>query len=625
MSKNFRKNNVAESSFEKNYKQISESKKEILNQKYSCSICLEIIKHENPYLCYNCQKIFHNACLKHWNERKKQLNKTLSCPNCRNELPFEKWKVFINYDEIRTKDAQLLNQADKSFNSNEYIDKSMNLFQIVLNKLNIIHPKIESQINYKLKNLIEEFKYNLKCPSIDEISTVLIEELDLFEEFIASTKNDIKKEEFKNKNEINLKYMTEREGMHQIFGYQFALNNINNINLIINGKESPLVQEYYLKEGENNITLCIKNKLTNLSKMFDFCKTIYNIDELKYLNTEDVIDFSGMFQTTKISNIKALENWNTSKSESFKDMFFRCELLTNIKPLTNWDVSNAKNLSSLFSCCTNIVDISPIQNWNVSNCENLSNLFSCCESLSDISPIKNWNLSKVKNLHGLFSCCHRLSDISPIKNWNISKCENLGRLFNKCGNLENIISIKNWDISKCENLCSLFNECKLLADISPIKNWNVSNVKDYSYMFCLCSLIKDLKPLENWNVSKGTNFHMTFCGCGMSNLSPIKNWNVSNGKIFTYMFCDCFSLSDLKPVENWDVSNAIKFSFMFASLERLTDVSPLKNWNVSNGKDFNMMFSRCKSLKNGNVLQNWKFSKNSDFKSMFLDNASPNW
>ena len=160
MAENFRRNNVAESIFEKNYNQIPESKKEILNQKYSCSICLEIIKHENPYLCYNCQKIFHNACLKHWNERQSQLNKELSCPNCRNELPLEKWKVFVNYDEIRTKDAQLLNQADKSFNSNEYIDKSMNLFQIVLNKLNIIHPKIESQINYKLKNLIEEFKYN---------------------------------------------------------------------------------------------------------------------------------------------------------------------------------------------------------------------------------------------------------------------------------------------------------------------------------------------------------------------------------------------------------------------------------------------------------------------------------
>ena len=197
MAENFRRNNVAESIFEKNYNQIPESKKEILNQKYSCSICLEIIKHENPYLCYNCQKIFHNACLKHWNERQKRLNKELSCPNCRNELPLEKWKEFRNYDEIRTKDAQLLNQADKSFNSNEYIDKSMNLFQIVLNKLNIIHPKIETQINYKLKNLIEEFKYNLKNPSIDEISTVLIEELDLIEEFIINTKNGIQKEEEK--------------------------------------------------------------------------------------------------------------------------------------------------------------------------------------------------------------------------------------------------------------------------------------------------------------------------------------------------------------------------------------------------------------------------------------------
>ena len=42
----------------------------------------------------------------------------------------------------------------------------MNLFQIVLNKLNIIHPKIESQNNYKLNNLIEEFKYNLINPQL---------------------------------------------------------------------------------------------------------------------------------------------------------------------------------------------------------------------------------------------------------------------------------------------------------------------------------------------------------------------------------------------------------------------------------------------------------------------------
>ena len=58
MSQKFRKNNIAQSVFEKNYKQIPDSKKEILYQKYNCSICLEIIKHENPYLCYNAKKYF---------------------------------------------------------------------------------------------------------------------------------------------------------------------------------------------------------------------------------------------------------------------------------------------------------------------------------------------------------------------------------------------------------------------------------------------------------------------------------------------------------------------------------------------------------------------------------------
>ena len=65
---------------------------------------------------------------------------------------------------MRTKDAQILNQIGKNINTNEYIDKSLNLYKIILNKLNAIHPKIELQKNYKLNNLLEEFKYNLVNP-----------------------------------------------------------------------------------------------------------------------------------------------------------------------------------------------------------------------------------------------------------------------------------------------------------------------------------------------------------------------------------------------------------------------------------------------------------------------------
>ena len=167
---------IAQSVFEKNYQQLPESKKEMLNEKYNCSICYEIIKYENPFLCYVCQKIFHHACLKSWDSRQNQLGKELSCPNCRNVLPFKEWKEQINHDENRTKDAEILNQIGKSFNLDEYTDKSSSLFKLIINKLNGIHSILKFEKNYKLDNLIEEFKSKLSIPSIDEISSVIVKE-----------------------------------------------------------------------------------------------------------------------------------------------------------------------------------------------------------------------------------------------------------------------------------------------------------------------------------------------------------------------------------------------------------------------------------------------------------------
>ena len=552
-----------QSIFVKNYEELPEAKKEILNEKYSCSICFEIIKHENPFLCYECQKIFHHECLKQWDEQQEQLDQPLSCPNCRYELPLEEWKEFRNYDEVRTKDAQMLNQLGKSFSSDKYITKSMSLFNIIVNKLNTIHQKIETQKNYKLNNLIDEFRYYAVNPSIDDISTAIIEELDLLEEYFTNVKKSVQKEETIYKNEINLKYLTKKGGIKKIFGKKFVENNANNISLVINGEKSKLVEQYDLKEGENNITMCIKNTLTDLSSMFKLCKTLSNIDELKYLNTENVTNFSEMFRACKISNIKSLENWNTSKSKSFNSMFEECELITNIKPLKNWNVSKCKNFSDMFSGC-NISKIKSLEGWNVSNGINFNGIFSY-NLISDIKPLEKWDMSNATNFGSLFWGCKNLSDISPLKNWNVSNAKDLHSLFHSCKKLSDISPINNWNLSKCENISKIFSKCQKLSDISPLKNWDVSNVKDFSEIFNECLSITDIKPLENWNVSNGVNFERMFSNCGISDLKPIKNWNVSKGK---------------------------KFSSMFA---------------------------KCKALKNEKTLQNWKFSKNTDFKSMFME------
>ena len=44
--------------FSLNYNILSESKKEILDEKYGFNICNIIIKNENPLFCYRCRKYF---------------------------------------------------------------------------------------------------------------------------------------------------------------------------------------------------------------------------------------------------------------------------------------------------------------------------------------------------------------------------------------------------------------------------------------------------------------------------------------------------------------------------------------------------------------------------------------
>ena len=46
---------------------------------------------------------------------------------------------------------------------------------------------------------------------------------------------------------INLIYFTEKEGDEKIFGHKFVKNNRDNIDLIINGNKTNLIDTYNLK------------------------------------------------------------------------------------------------------------------------------------------------------------------------------------------------------------------------------------------------------------------------------------------------------------------------------------------------------------------------------------------
>ena len=76
--------------------------------------------------------------------------------------------------------------------------------------------------------------------------------------------------------------------------------NKNNVDLIINGIKNELVKEFKLEYDENKIQMIIKNKIYNLEKMFYQCEKLKSIEGLKYLDTKEISNFSGIFYGSHI-------------------------------------------------------------------------------------------------------------------------------------------------------------------------------------------------------------------------------------------------------------------------------------------------------------------------------------
>ena len=219
-------NQLQSSIFSLNYNILSESKKEILDDKYGCNICNIIIKKEKPLFCYRCQKLFHQKCLLDWDQKKKILNQELSCPNCNKKLPISQWEKKLDFEDERMNEANLLdkvinNELNKKindkinkmkFNQLEEFKKEKNhiykkyndlmnisklflkSFKEILVKINEINSLINKSIDIKLEYLYN----NISLESIETLYKSIINQLNII-------KNEIKKIKKNNNNETNKK------------------------------------------------------------------------------------------------------------------------------------------------------------------------------------------------------------------------------------------------------------------------------------------------------------------------------------------------------------------------------------------------------------------------------------
>ena len=263
---------------------------------------------------------------------------------------------------------------------------------------------------------------------------------------------------------------------------------------------------------------CNTSNTKKMSRMFKNTTSLSNISMLANWDTSNVTSFYRMFDNDSkgsLTDISALSSWDTSKVTDMSYMFRR-QLVASAAPMANWDVSNVKYIVALFMCNYTLSNISAMNNWHLDSIVDIRQVFSECLSLSNISPLANWDISNCTSLHGVFKTCISLSDLTPIANWNTSKVTDMHLFLS--------FDMGHVDADYVDN-----NAYMIVSDLSPLSNWDTSKVTNMQSIFVKCANLTNLNALANWNTSSVTNVSYAFNACsGLTNASGINNWNLRN-------------------------------------------------------------------------------------------------
>ena len=134
--------------------------------------------------------------------------------------------------------------------------------------------------------------------------------------------------------EINIIYNIKENDKIKIFGKDFVKNNINNCQMVIEGKEYKLSESFNIKDyNKDKLTVILKgiNNITDMSHMFRWCNSL--------------------------SSLPDISKWNTSNVNNMSEMFYYCKSLSSLPDISKWNTSNVNNMSSMFYECSSLLSL----------------------------------------------------------------------------------------------------------------------------------------------------------------------------------------------------------------------------------------------------------------------------
>ena len=282
------------------------------------------------------------------------------------------------------------------------------------------------------------------------------------------------------------------------------------------------------------------SNVTDMSGLFWYSQKLKTVD-LSSFNTSKVTDMSSMFGVTSLTSFD-FSNFDTSHVTDMSSMFYECEKLITLD-LTKLVTDNVENMSGMFSWCKNLESIN-LSGFNTSNCTNFYGMFNSCYALKTLD-VTMFDTSKATTMGGMFAGCRSLTSLDitnfvtsnvttfgstfnsdtqysgsgmfegcskltslDLTNFDTSKATSMGAMFDGCSSLT-YLNLSSFDTSKVINMGDMFNSCKSLTTID-ISNFDFSKVRYVTRMFMFCDNLETIIVGDKFTTSNITNHSSVF-------------------------------------------------------------------------------------------------------------------
>ena len=384
---------------------------------------------------------------------------------------------------------------------------------------------------------------------------------------------------------------------------------------------------------------------TSCCKWFFGCTDLTTIEGIEYLNTENVIEMSGMFCGCKALTMLDVSKFDTKNVQSMSSMFWGCHALTTLD-ISNFDTQNVTEMSGMFDGCSALTTIYASDKFVTTACKYDYNMFKGCTNLVGAVPYDEYQIgkemanyttgyftdiaSKIAESYAVFdkatnTLTFKHDTNKPAGAFALNEGENTPgwykpnddgsnaniikkvifdasfanarptscyKWFCGCQDLTNIEGIEYLNTENVTNMNGMFYACLALTTLD-IANFDTKNVTNMSHMFNDCYTLTTL-DVSNFDTQNVTNMSGMFWGCAALTTLDLSHFDTQNVTDMNGMFCNCSALTTL-DVSNFDTKNVTNMSGMFSGCSALNTLD-IANFDTQNVTDMSGMFNGCRAL-----------------------------